>query len=99
MQRVCYTAWDDSKIVCPPQSGFPLEQFRDLIQRIVRGEPIRLIELKPLVSFLCNDDLIALLDDREQNLVVCSIRPAVNAWLQQQARRIRAKRAAQRNAN
>jgi len=99
MQRVCYTVRDERKIVCPPVGGFPLERFRDFIQRIMREDPIRVTELKPLVSCLCDDQLISLLSKQERDLVIRCIKPSVNAWLQQQGRRIRAKKAAARAFN
>ncbi|MDQ7814845.1 MAG: hypothetical protein RDU25_03535 [Patescibacteria group bacterium] len=99
MQRVSYTVRNEDVNVCPPKGGFPLERFRDFIERIVREDPILPSELKELVGFLCDDDLIESLGRADRRLVKDRIRPAVNSWLQQQGKRRREEKAALAAAN
>ncbi len=88
-QRVTYTEWNEPRVVCVPEGGFPLERMRRYIERCRHEHLLTPKEVRDFVELLCDDELIASLTDAERRLVEEKVKPTVNGFLQRKGREIR----------
>lgn len=88
--KIGYSVKTESRVVCVPPRGFPLERLRDYVGRCVELRTFMPDELLDLIQLLCDDELIGKLDERGRLLVMNEIRPTVNEILQRKARELRA---------
>ncbi|MBI5655213.1 hypothetical protein HZC53_06210 [Candidatus Uhrbacteria bacterium] len=90
--KVSYTQSSESRVICPPTEGFPLERLNDYVERCLAKQSFTPDELADFVKLLCDDELIASLTPDKRRLVQLEIKPTVNAILQRKAKKIKAAR-------
>ena len=104
-QKIRYTSQDNEQVVCVPPQGFPrdrLVRYLELL-RAQQAAPMEQClqglvpgfqphEVRDFVELMCNDDLINGLDQPDREYLVHTARPGINAFLQREARKLRARR-------